>query len=106
MWLCGQPQFHLSASFLLSGALEVLSADLPSEVMFQGESTPRLAWTDILGTHPQQYQVGHQRHGHRAFHPCGILGHLLLPYPDDPLPFLEKEAHRGKVWVNRERRPT
>ena len=51
MWLCPQARFQLSASLLLSAASGVLSADLPGEVMFEGEGTPGLAWTDILGAH-------------------------------------------------------
>jgi hypothetical protein len=57
MWLCRQPPFHLSADRLLSGVLELLHADLPGEVMFEGEGTPRLTRTDILSPHPQQDQI-------------------------------------------------
>ena len=51
MWLCRQARFQLSASLLLSAVSEVLSTDHPGEVMFEGEGTPGLARTDILGTH-------------------------------------------------------
>ena len=47
MWLCRQPPFHLPASLLLSAASEVPSADLPSEMMFEGEGTPGLARADM-----------------------------------------------------------
>ena len=57
MWLCGQAQFDLPASLLLSAASEVLGADLPSEMVLQGEATPGLARMDIPGPHPQQDQV-------------------------------------------------
>jgi hypothetical protein len=46
--LCGQPQFQLPASLLLSSVLELVGAHLPSEVMFEGEGTPGLARADIL----------------------------------------------------------
>ena len=39
MWLCGQPQFDLPASLLLSAASEVLDADLLSEMVLQGEGS-------------------------------------------------------------------
>src|SRR6201987_153301 len=94
MWLCCQPPFHLPASLLLSAASEVLSAYLPSEMMFEGEGTPRLARTDVLGAHPQQDQIGHQRHRHRALDPRGVLGHLMLPYAHRSLPFLKEQFHR------------
>jgi hypothetical protein len=85
MWLCRQPPFDLLASLLLSTASEVLGADLPSEMMFEGEGTPGLARTDILSPYPQQDQVGHQRYGHRALDPSSILGHLVLPHAHHPL---------------------
>ena len=62
MWLCGQPQFDLPASLLLSAAPEVLGADLPGEVMFEGEGTPGLAWTDMPSRpgdfHPEHRVAG------------------------------------------------
>jgi hypothetical protein len=89
MGLCGQPQFHLPAGLLLSSALELLNVHLPRQVMFEGEGTPGLARTDVLGMHPQQDQVHHQRYGHRALDPCGIFCHLVLPHAHNPLPFLK-----------------
>jgi hypothetical protein len=52
----------------------------------------RSVWVDIPGTHPQQDHVGHQGHRHRAFDPCGILGHLVLPMPTTP--FRKEQFHR------------
>src|SRR5215472_2390954 len=74
--------------------LEVLQAHLPGEVMFEGEGTPGLAWTNVLSPYPQQDQIGHQGYGHRALDPCGILGHLVLSHPHYAFPFLEKQFYR------------
>src|SRR5215831_14164244 len=100
MWLCGQPQFDLLASLLLSAAPEVLGADLPSEMVFEGEGTPGLARTDILSPHPQQDQVSHERYGHRTLDPCSIPGHLVLPHAHHPLPFLKEQFHRPASEVH------
>jgi hypothetical protein len=47
MKLCCQLSFHLPASLLLS-------ADLASEIVLEGEGTPGLARTNILSSHQQQ----------------------------------------------------
>src|SRR5215472_3431799 len=100
MWLCGQLQFDLPASLLLSSTLEVLQARLPGKAMSEGEGTPRLAWTNVFGPHPQQDQVGHQRYRHRTLDPGSILSHLVLPYAHHALPFLEKQFHRPASEVH------
>src|SRR5215471_20387693 len=94
MWLSGKPQFDLPASLLLSAASEVLGAELPSEMVFERESTPGLARTDILSPHAQQDQVSHQGYGQPTLDPCGVLGHLVLPHAHHPLPFLKEQFHR------------
>jgi hypothetical protein len=99
MKLSRQPPFHLAESLLLSAASEVLCADLPGEMVLEGEGTPGLARTNILSPYPQQDQVGHQRHRHRALDPGNILGHLVLPYARHFLPFLEKQFHRPASQV-------
>jgi hypothetical protein len=64
MWLCGEQQFRLPPYVSPSRAFELLSADLPHKAMLQRERTPTVTRPDVLGAHPQQDQVGHQRHGH------------------------------------------
>jgi hypothetical protein len=73
------------ASLLLSAASEVLGADLPSEMVLQGEGTPGLARMDIVSPYPQQDQVSHQHFGPRTLDPCGVQPQLATPsncWPD------------------------
>src|SRR5215471_5460453 len=99
MCLCGQPHFYLPADLVLSGTLEVLQAHLPGEVLFEGEGTPGLARTNVLGPHPQQDQIGYQGYCYRAFDPGSVLGHLVLSHTYHFLPFLEEQFHRPASQV-------
>src|SRR5215472_8474544 len=100
MCLCGQPHFYLPADLVLSGTLEVLQAHLPGEVLFEGEGTPGLARTNVLGPHPQQDQIGYQGYCYRALDPGSVLGHLVLSHAYHFLPFLEEQFHRPASEVD------
>jgi hypothetical protein len=71
--------FDLLKSFLLSGAFDLLGADVPSEFLLEREDAPRGSWLDMLGLQAQRYQLRHERDSHGSVYACGIFGDLGLP---------------------------
>jgi hypothetical protein len=89
--LCSEPQADLLTRFLSSRPFELPSPHVPSKLLLEGEGTPRAARLDLLGPQPQQQQIGHEGYCHRAFHPCRVLGDLMLPQPYYALQFFDTE---------------
>ena len=55
--------FDLLECFLLSGAFDLLGADVPSEFLLESEDAPCCSWLDMLGLQAQHYQIRHERDG-------------------------------------------
>jgi hypothetical protein len=45
--------FDLLECFLLSGAFDLLSTDVPSEFLLESKDAPRGSWLDVLGLQTQ-----------------------------------------------------
>src|SRR5919204_5366376 len=93
--------FDLLKSFLLSGAFDLLGADVPSEFPLEREDAPRGSWLNRLGLQAQHYQIRHKRDGHRSFHSRGILSDLCMPQAQSAFQFPETDLHRPPSKINR-----
>src|ERR687896_827002 len=97
-------KFHISdrlKCLLLSGAFDLLGADVPSEFLLESEDAPCCSWLDMLGLQAQHYQIRHERDGHGSFYACGIFGDLYLPQAQSTFQFLKTDLHRPSSEINR-----
>src|SRR5919197_6234938 len=81
------------ASDLVGRTLALRVDDLPGNRPLQAKGTPGLVRRDIFGTQLEQEQIGHDRHGYRAFHPLDLFGDLMLPQPHDAFEFLHQQLY-------------
>ena len=68
----------------LAGRTFVLRLDdLPSKRPLQVKRAPWAIRRNVLRMQLEQEQIGHDRHRHRAFHPIGLFGDLILAQAHD-----------------------
>ena len=83
----------LLSRLLVGRPLQLAGAPVPGQFLLERERTPGTSRLNLFGPQPQQQQIRHHRHGHRAFHPGRLLGDLVLPQAHDALQFLNAEFH-------------
>ena len=93
--------FDLLECFLLSGAFDLLGADVPSEFPLKSEDAPCCSWFDMLGLQAQHHQIHHERDGHGSFHSRGLLSDLSMPQAQSTFQFLKTDLHRPPSEINR-----
>ena len=80
--------FDLLECFLLSGAFDLLGADVPSEFLLKREDAPCCSGLDMLGLQAQHHQIRHERDGHGSFHSRGLFRDLSMPQAQSTFQFL------------------
>lgn len=89
----------LLSDFLTDRAVQLASSPLPGQFLLEGKGTPGTPRFDLLRSQPQQQQVCHHRHGHRALHPGRVFRHLVLAQAHHALEFLDTEFDRPSSQI-------
>lgn len=55
-----ESQLDLLARLVARSTFKLLGADLPSKTLLEGESTPRVAQSNLLYAQAQQQQISHE----------------------------------------------
>ena len=82
-----------------------LLCHLTNEVLFEPEQAPFLGEHCVTAVQSDQEEVGQDRQRHRAFHACGLPGHLHLAQVHPAFQLLYREFHTPPPGVYTEDSP-